>query len=114
MSVDDFKTSYHRRCMCFVGDYWNSNDDLLDSDSQHLFIRVKDDFSESMSFLLKCIFNYRFVIHLIIHRSEWLKLYENAKNIKTSFIKGRLVTHVGRNSNGKILKDYFCFVIDRW
>ncbi len=95
MSVDEFKTSYHRRCMFSIGNYWNSNDNLLVFNSKHIFIRVKKLY-ENFEIIISCFFfiNIRFVIHLTIHNSEWLKLSQKERTIKTSFTKRNLITHV--------------------
>lgn len=34
------------------------------------------------------------MIHLIIHKSEWLTTSQQERTIKTSFNQGKLVTHV--------------------
>jgi sorting nexin-13 len=44
--------------------------------------------------LILSTFLLGFVIHLIIHRSEWMNLCEQVRTIKTSFIKGKLLIHI--------------------
>ncbi|CAF3037137.1 unnamed protein product [Rotaria sp. Silwood2] len=50
-------------------------------------------------------FLFGFVIHLIVHRSKWLKSSLIQRTIKTSFNKGKLITHiddVGNDSSSRL------------
>jgi len=38
--------------------------------------------------------NFRFIIHVFIHRKQWFNLNDKLRTIKTSFAKRKLVTHV--------------------
>lgn len=93
MPVDDFKTSYYRRYMCSVGSNRNSNNDLLDILFRNISIWVIGNYIFFLWILIN-IMNFRFIIHVFIHRKQWFNLNDKLRTIKTSFAKRKLVTHV--------------------
>lgn len=95
MSVDGRQSCHHRQCKSVCRCSWISISILLDLFAVNIRFRVGGFACASCKFLNHILkFRSSFVIHLCIHKYEWIKACDIPRTIKTSFKKRKLVTHV--------------------